>query len=63
MLSIALVALVLLVSGNISEIFATVMKAQTFITILVTATVVYLGYTIAFYFITYKMFNKGVNVD
>ena len=63
MLSIALVALVLLISGNISEIFATVMKAQTFITILVTATVVYLGYTIAFYFITYKMFNKGVNVD
>ncbi len=61
--TLMLVAVVLLVSGNISQIFATVLKSETFITILVTALVIYACYTVVFYFITNKLFNKGVNVD
>lgn len=63
MVSIMLVALVLLVSGNVSELFATVMKGETFITLLASALVIYALYTVGFYFITSKLFNKGVNVD
>ena len=61
--SLIIIALVLLVTGNISEITATVMKGQTFIILIVTALIIYIGYTAIFYFISNKLFNKGVNVD
>ena len=61
--SLVIIALVLLISGNISEIFATVMKGETFILLIATALILYMAYTIVFYFITNKLFNKGVNID
>lgn len=61
--SLVIIALVLLVTGNISEITATVMKGQTFIILIVSALIIYIGYTAIFYFISNKLFNKGVNVD
>lgn len=62
-LTIAIIALVLLIGGNISELFATVMKGETFITLLVSAAIIYMAYAVAFYLITSKVFDKGVNVD
>ncbi len=62
-LTLLIVALVLLISGNIADLSATVMKAETFITLIVSALVIYFGYSILFYFITNKLFNKGVNLD
>ncbi len=62
-LSLILLALALLITGNITEIFATVMKAKTFIIIIVSAFVIYFGYSILLYYITKKLFNKGVNLD
>ncbi len=61
--SLVIVALILLVSGNITEIFATAMKGETFILLIVSALVIYIVYSVAFYFITNKLFNKGVNLD
>lgn len=61
--SLLAVVLVLLISGNISEFFATVMKSETLILLIVTALVVYMIYSVVFYFITNKLFNKGVNLD
>lgn len=57
------VVIALLVSGNISEIFATTMKVETFVILIVTALIIYACYVVAFYFIGNKLFNKGVNVD
>lgn len=61
--SLAVIALVLLISGNVNEIFATVMKAETFIILLISALVIYMGHSATFYFLTNKLFNKGVNID
>ncbi len=61
--SLIILALVLLISGNITEFFASVMKGETFIIMIVTALLIYLGYSVIFYFITNKLFNKGVNLD
>ena len=62
-LSLVILALVLLITGNITELLASVMKAKTFIIIIVTALVIYMVYTALFYYITNKLFNKGVNLD
>ena len=62
-LTLLIIALVLLISGNITDLSATVMKAETFITLIVSALVIYFGYSVLFYFITNKLFNKGVNLD
>ena len=62
-LTLLIVALVLLISGNIADLSATVMKAETFITLIVSALVIYFGYSVLFYFITNRLFNKGVNLD
>ena len=61
--SLMLISLVLLFSGNIEEVFATVMKGETFIILIVSTIFIYALYTVAFYLITNKLFNKGVNVD
>ena len=61
--SLIIVVLALLVTGNITEVFATTMKAETFIILIVTALIIYACYAVAFYFIGNKLFNKGVNVD
>ncbi len=62
-LSLIMLALVLLITGNITEFFATTMKSKTFIIIIVTALVIYFGYSLLLYYITRKLFNKGVNLD
>ena len=62
-ISLVIVALVLLITGNIAELLASVMQAKTFIIIIVTGLVIYIGYTALFYYIANKLFNKGVNLD
>lgn len=61
--SIMILALVFLLTGNISSLFASVLPASLFITILITGLVLYFVYTLVFYLIAQKLFNKGVNVD
>ena len=62
-ISLVILALVLLITGNIAELLASVMQAKTFIIIIVTGLVIYIGYTALFYYIANKLFNKGVNLD
>lgn len=51
------------ITGNLSELSASVLSQSAFITIFVLALIMYVIYAILFYFICDKMFNKGVNVD
>ena len=51
------------VSGNLDNLFATVLPQSMFITILVIGIICYFLYSIIFYFLAKRMFEKGVNVD
>jgi len=55
--------IVFAISGNIDQLFATTLTQPAFLTLLIIALVCYIGYTIAFYFLSRHLFNKGVNVD
>ena len=57
------IVIVFALSGNISEISATVMSGKAFVSTIVMAFVDYLVFTIAHFFIANKIFNRGVNVD
>ena len=61
--SIAVIALIMVISGNIADLTAAVMSQSSFVTILISGLVLYAVYSIVFYFICQKWFNKGVNVD
>lgn len=63
LVSLMVIALVFAISGNIGSLFAEQLTQTGFITLLVTGLVCYIGYTIAFLFISRHLFNKGVNVD
>lgn len=49
--------------GNLSQLLASVMSQSAFISILIIGLLTYIAYSIIFYLISKKLFNKGVNVD
>lgn len=51
------------IGGNIGELMATTLSQKAFISIFVIALVNYIAFSVLFYFICNRMFNKGVNVD
>ena len=62
-LSLIILVLTMLATGNISEFFATTMKGETLVLILITGLAIYSVYGVILYLITNKLFNKGVNLD
>ena len=62
-INILAIVIVFALTGNISEISATVMSGKAFVSIIVMAFVDYLVFTVAHFFIANKIFNRGVNVD
>ena len=64
MFAVVFVAIVTLaIQGNLSQLVASQMNNVSFISIIVIALLVYVLCAIAFYFLSKKMFEKGVNVD
>ena len=64
MIAVVVVSVVVLgLQGNISQLLAIQMNNIAFISILIVGLVVYVAYAILFYFISKKLFKKGVNVD
>ncbi len=63
LVTIISIVLVFAISGNLSELSASVMKASSLITILITGTLVYLCIAVYYLIFCYKLFKKGVNVD
>ncbi len=61
--TLVIATIVFAISGNLNNLFASVMPQSAFISILVIALICYLLYSFVFYFICNKIFNKGVNVD
>lgn len=55
--------IVFAIQGNISQLLATQMNNIAFVSILLIGFIVYLACAVLFYFISYKLFKKGVNVD
>ena len=62
-LTLISIVVVFVVSGSLHELTASVLSQKAFVSILVIGLVLYVIYAIVFYFITRKLFNKGVNVD
>jgi len=61
--SVMVIAIIFAITGNISQLLATTMTQSAFILLIIMGLILYIAYTIIFYYICYKMFNKGVNVD
>ena len=61
--AVAVIAIVIAITGNIADLTATVMSQSSLVTILVSGLAIYAIFAVAFYFICQKWFNKGVNVD
>lgn len=63
LLTLIAAVIVFAISGNIAEIGASVMKASSFITLMITALVLDMAFAIYYAIFCYKLFKKGVNVD
>lgn len=57
------VVIVFAISGNAEVLLANVLPQSAFLTLLILALVLYLIYSLVFYYICNRTFNKGVNVD
>ena len=62
-INLIIVIIALLIGGNLSSLTATVMEADAFITIMIVTLINYALISVAFYFISNKLFSRGVNVD
>jgi len=51
------------ISGNLSNLFATQLSQGVFLTIIIIGLILYVIYSVLYYFICYRLFKKGVNVD
>ena len=51
------------ISGNASELLSKTFSQETFLRLMWIAIIDYLIYSVAFFFISHKLFNRGVNVD
>ncbi len=63
MINLSIIAIVFAITGNISELLASVMSAKSFVVILVVSLIAYVGFTVFHYILANKLFNRGVNVD
>ena len=61
--TLAIATIVFAITGNLSSLFAQVLPQSAFVTILIIGAIAYFVYSILFYFMANKNFNKGVNVD
>ena len=62
-ITVMLAAISFAVSGNIAELIAEQMSQGAFVTLLVVGLIANILYTAVHCFLSYKLFNKGVNVD
>lgn len=62
-ISLVVIGIVFAIGGNLDALLSTNMSETAFITTLIVALILYFVYSIVFYFISLKEFNKGVNVD
>lgn len=61
--TLMIAVIIFAISGNISQLFASVLSQGAFMTIIILGLVLYVIYSVLFYIICDKQFNKGVNVD
>ncbi len=60
---ILVAVLIFAIGGNITTLFAEKLTQTAFITVLVLCLVMYFAFAVLYYFISHKLFKKGVNVD
>lgn len=61
--TLLIAVIIFAISGNLTILFAKTLTQSALITLLILALVLYTIYSITFYFICQREFNKGVNVD
>ena len=63
LINLLIAVIVLAIGGSVQELFASVISGKTLTTLLITVTINYVFFAVAFYIISYKLFERGVNVD
>jgi len=61
--TLILIVSIFAIKGSLSELLASVLSQSSFTLILIVGLILYVAYAVVFYFVTNKLFNKGVNVD
>ena len=61
--TVALAVIIFALAGNINNLFTNTLSQSSFVTILIISLIAYLDYAILYYFLSYRLFKKGVNVD
>ena len=61
--TVALVVIVFLIQGNVSELLAEMMSQKAIMAVLIVGALAYSLSAVIYYFVCNKMFKKGVNVD
>ncbi|MBQ8197526.1 MAG: hypothetical protein IJZ73_05655 [Clostridia bacterium] len=61
--TVIMAVIVFAIGGMLPELIAETLSGKALITIIILGLILYVGYAVAFYFISQKIFNKGVNVD
>ncbi len=62
-INLIIIAIVLAFCGEITSLFATILSGKVFTIILIVGAINYALMAVAFYFISNKLFSRGVNVD
>ena len=62
-ITLLLSVIVMAITGDLNSLFANQMSSSAFITLLIISLISYISFSIIFYFICQKEFNKGVNID
>lgn len=62
-ITLILTVIVTAITGDLNSLFANQMSNGAFITLIIISLITYIAYSIIFYFLCKKEFNKGVNVD
>ena len=63
LITLLVIMTIFAISGNWGELFATQLSQKALITILIVGLILYVTFSIVYYFFCYKLFRKGVNVD
>ncbi len=61
--NLLIAVIVLAIGGSVQELFASVISGKSLTTLLITVTINYVFFAVAFYIISQKLFERGVNVD
>ena len=63
MINLIIAIIVCAIGGNLQELFASEISGKMLTTLLITVTINYLLFAVAFYIISQKLFERGVNLD